>query len=791
MNDAFNNTLTLYIRLLVLIFPFFMQAQPSKEWDKTFGGALYDDLSTAVKTNDGGFLLVGHSASPANGRDITQAGRGETDFWIVKIDSLGNKEFDKRYGGTGNDICHKVIQNNDGYLLVGETTSPLSGDKTEAYRGGNHDVWLVQIRPDGTKVWDKTFGGKGDDQAFNAAVADNGQSYVIGAHSDSPVGDDKTDACRGALDIWVIKIDRNGNKIWDKTFGGNDRDEYPTSLTATQDGNFVLGCGSLSDASGEKTDALRGDRTTTNKDIWVIKFNTEGSKIWDKSYGGSGLDEIFDVLELSDASILLGCSSKSDMGFDKTMENFGDYDFWLIKIDATGKKIWDKVFGGTKTDLLVSMDQNKTGYVLLAGQSNSQPSGNKEDSLKGNFDFWLVYIDEKGDKIWDKNFGGKLNDAAFELVKFKDGSYLVCGSSASDISSDKTENARGKLSTPDGIINTNDFWVIKIKCIFDLNLGNDTLVCRSFPVFLDATIPNCRNCLYEWSNGARTSSITVRPETTTSFAVKVTAGDACIIKDKVDIVIIPSPTVATYIIQPPRCHNGTDGVIALDSARGGTPPYSLEVNGQIFPRQIFIDKRAAGTYKVALVDRKGCRLESDIVVTNPQPFILTLSPSLEIPFGDSFRLKATSDRPLSSFTWSDRSIRSLDTFVRPFDSQTYNLFATDSLGCSKTATTQVTIRRDNLYFAPTLFSPNGDTNNDLFAIYGGKTITSIDNLAIYDRWGELLYFTKRIFPMTDAQGWDGTFKGKDVATGVYAFNAQVTYIDGKKIIIRGNLTLMR
>ncbi len=790
MNNILKNTLTLLVYLFLLILPIWTKAQPTKQWDKTFGGSLFDDLSTAVKTNEGGFLLVGHTSSAADGRDVTQTSRGEADFWIVKIDSLGNKEFDKRYGGNGKDFCHKVIQNNEGYLLIGESSSPISGEKTQA-NIGNQDIWLVQIRPDGTKVWDKTFGGVGSDVAFNAVVADNGQNYIIVAHSDSPAGGQKTDASRGSLDIWVLKIDKNGNKIWDKTFGGNDRDEYPTSLSTTKDGNFVFGCGSLSEASGEKTSGLRGVKTTVNKDIWVVKFNTEGSKVWDKSFGGSGLDEIFDILELTDGSIFLGGNSQSDIGFDKTVENYGDYDFWLIKIDANGNKMWDKTFGGTRTDLLVSMDQNKTGYVLLAGQSNSQTSGNKEDSLRGNFDFWLVYIDEKGNKVWDKNFGGKLNDAAFELVKFKDGAYLVCGSSASDISGDKSENARGKITTPDGIISTNDFWVVKIKCIFDLNLGNDTLVCRATPVFLDATIPNCGNCLYEWSNGARTASITVRPIVTTPFSVKVTATDACIIQDKMEVVIIPSPTVATYIVQPPRCNDGKDGVIALDSARGGTPPYYLEVNGEIFPRQIFIDKRASGTYRVALVDRKGCRLESDIVVPNPRPFILALPPSAEIPFGDSFRLKVTSDRPLSSFKWSDRSIRSLDTFVRPFDSQTYNLFATDSLGCSKTASTQLTIRRDNLFFAPDIFSPNGDTKNDFYTIYGGKMIKSIENLRIYDRWGELVYQAKRLFPVADSEGWDGTFRGRDMAVGIYAFNVEVTYIDGKKIIVKSNLTLMR
>jgi gliding motility-associated-like protein len=788
MNNTFKINIPALTHLLLILFiPVLLQAQPSKQWDKTFGGKGFDDLTTASKTNDGGFLLVGHSGSQADGMDVTQASRGMNDFWIVKIDSFGNKQFDKRYGGSSFEVCHKVIQNEGGYLLIGETSSPISGDKTEPYRGGEHDIWLVQIRPDGTKVWDKTFGGTGDDQAFNAVIADNGQSYIIGAHSKSPAGGDKTDACRGDFDLWLIKIDKNGNKIWDKTLGGNDRDEYPTSLTTTQDGNFVIACGSLSDASGEKTDGLKGVRTQHNKDVWVVKFNTSGNKIWDKTYGGSGLDEVFDIQELTDASILLGCNSQSDISFDKSEENFGKYDYWLVKIDANGNKLWDRTFGGKEEDFLVAMDQNKTGYILLAGQSKSQVTGNKTDTLRGNYDFWLVYIDDKGNKIWDKNFGGRENDVAHELVKFADGAYLVCGSSSSDISGDKSDKVRGN----DGNVNTNDFWVLKIKCIFELNIANDTLVCRSSPVFLNATIPNCPNCLYAWNNGATTSSITVRPETTTSFSVKVTATDACVIQDDVKIVIIPSPTVATYTVVPPRCHNGKDGVIALDSARGGTPPYLLEIDGVQFPRQVFIDKRAAGTYKVSLVDRKGCRLESDIVMANPTPFELNLSPSTEIPFGDSFRLKATANRALNNFVWSDKTIRSLDTFVRPFDSQTYSLFATDSLGCSKTATTQLTIRRDNLFFAPDAFSPNGDTFNDVFAIYGGKTIVSIDNLYIYDRWGELVYRTKRIFPITDSLGWDGSFRGKEMGEGVYPYNAEVTLIDGKKFVIKGNVALVR
>ncbi len=765
-------------------------AQPSVQWDKTYGATGWETLQSAFKTEDGGFLLIGSTDSPADGRDVTQAARGAEDYWIVRIDSTGIKLWDKRYGGDTTDRCYKAIQNTEGYLLIGASLSGKTGDKTDANKGG-FDFWLVQIAPDGTKRWEKTYGGSGDDQPFNAIVTDNGNSYIIVGHSDSPVSGDKTMPSQGANDIWLLKIDKNGNKIWDKSFGGDDRDEYPYALSTTQDGNFILACESISSRSGDKSEDLRGVKGN-NKDIWVIKFDSNGQKIWDKTYGSSKLDEIRDIQELKDGTFIIGANSSGDPDFDKTAPNYGEADFWIIKIDKNGKKIWDKTYGGTSNDRVVAIEQNKTGYIMLAGQSISLPGGTKQDTLRGNYDFWLVYIDEKGDIIWDQNFGGPGNDAAFEMVKFEDGAYLVCGLSNSDAGSDKTENARGRLVFPDGgKLNTNDMWVAKIKCIFELNLGDSTQVCVSYPVTLDATIPDCRNCLYSWSTGETTPIITVNPKQTVKIFVKVTATTACTVKDDILLKIIPSPEVAEYSVKPPRCHDGNDAVIALDSARGGSPPYFLVNGHDTFPRRIFIENLKSGSYTISLVDRMGCKIDKKIDIPNPTPFVLQLPESKEVQFGDSFRLTVTTDRPLSSFYWSDRSIRSLDTFVKPFDSNTYSITAIDSLGCIKMAATQVIIRRDNLFFAPQAFSPNGDLINDYYTLYGGKTVVSIKNFKVFGRGGHLMFQKDHIFPAAETEGWDGYFQGQEAMTGVYVFWAEVTYIDGRKEIIKGDFTLIK
>lgn len=778
--------MNIILRTAFLTFLFFLLpltiifAQPKVEWDKTYGGDRFEALNAAIKTEDEGFLLCGGNSSNKSW-ETSEESFGNSDYWIVRIDSLGNKIWDKKYGGNELDRCFKVMQNTEGYLLIGESWSGANGNKTTTNQGMS-DVWIIQIRPDGSKVWEKSYGGSGRDEPYNAILTKNNEYYVV-CHSNSPISGDKTVPNKGDLDIWVLKLDMNGNKIWDTSFGGNASDDFPTAFSTTQDGNFIVACGSLSGVSGDKSFPQQGI-----KDYWVVKFSPDGQKIWDKSFGGSEIEAPYDIQELSDESFIIAGNSASLPGGDKTALNYGQADFWIVKIDKNGNKLWDKSFGGSGFDFATCIDQNKTGYFLVAGSTISLPSGNKEDSLKGLFDFWILYLDEQGNKIWEKDIGGNKRDVPFEMVKFKDGSYLVCGGSNSDKSFDKSEASR---NPPPSDPEADDFWVVKINCISELNFGNDTLVCKLEDVTFDARIPSCRNCLFEWSTGETTPVITVRPTKTTQYSVKVTFNNACEMKDHALITVIPSPDSVAYVITSPRCHNGKDGIVAVDSIIGGTPPYTLIFNTDTLKQKIFKDKLQAGEYFIKLIDKNKCTLESTVVVPNPTPFTVFITPSLELPFGDSFRLWAVPNHTLDTFFWSNRSIRSLDTLLKPFDSETFSISAIDTLGCTQTAVMQVVVKRDNLFYAPQVFSPNADRINDYYQIYGGKTVVSIDNFMVYSRWGEMVYTTDRIFPATEQAGWDGRFRGRDALPGVYIFMAEITYIDGRKERIKGDLTLIR
>lgn len=139
------------------------QTAPIQQWDKTFGGNLSDYLYCIRQTTDGGFILGGYSISDSGG-DKTEDSRGSYDYWVLKIDANGIKQWDKTFGGNNIDILQSLQQTTDGgYILGGYSSSDSSGDKSEDSKGSD-DFWIVKIDANGIKEWDKTFGGSKSDR---------------------------------------------------------------------------------------------------------------------------------------------------------------------------------------------------------------------------------------------------------------------------------------------------------------------------------------------------------------------------------------------------------------------------------------------------------------------------------------------------------------------------------------------------------------------------------------------------------------------------------------------------
>jgi hypothetical protein len=363
-----------------------------KQWDKRFGGDKGDILTSVTQTRDGGYLLAGHSSSGRTG-DKSQPNLGQNDYWVVKINSSGNKLWDRSYGGSGFDWLYGVIPISDGFLLIGTSDSPISLDKHEAPRGGG-DYWVIRISSTGGKLWDRTYGSPGAErmESFNSSIRTSDGGFLIGGSSGGQIGGEKTQSNRGALDYWIVKITRTGTKQWDRTYGGS-RQDFLNSVLQSTDGGYLLSGHSNSNMSGEKSQNMRDNFLY---DYWVVRISPSGGKNWDKTLGGNAADINPVGVQTSDGGFLIAGSSYSGATGDKTKINRGALDFWLVQLSTAGRFQWDRVFGGTANDGLTNVLKTRDGTetpvngYLFAGESYSGIGGDKSQSSRGGRDYWIL-----------------------------------------------------------------------------------------------------------------------------------------------------------------------------------------------------------------------------------------------------------------------------------------------------------------------------------------------------------------------------------------------------------------
>ena len=418
------------------------KTKPATTWNMRYGGNGTDNLTTLIKTTDGGYLSGGYTNSAATG-DKTQTSQGKNDYWIVKSDKNGKKLWDKRYGGTGEDYLNSVLQTQDGgYLLAGSSFSPQSGDKSQVSRGGR-DFWIVKINAQGNKQWDKRYGGTGQDELKKVMQLASGR-YLLAGTSNSPVSGDKSKAGKGRQDYWLLKIEPDGQKVWDRCYGGSS-DDFLEDLALATDGNFLLGGSSTSGANGDRTQANRG-----RSDFWVLRLDGNGEKIWDYRFGSSGEDKLMALGTTPAGNLYLAGTTASSSGGDLTNNSRGLTDYWLIEITNTGTKVWDRLFGGNLEEELRAVQVTSNGNYLLAGSSRSGIWLDKTQPSQGGSDYWVVEANRSG-VIGDQRYGGSEDEELRAIVLTNDSGYLLAGRSGSGVSGDRTQPRQGSP----------DYWLIK------------------------------------------------------------------------------------------------------------------------------------------------------------------------------------------------------------------------------------------------------------------------------------------------------------------------------------------
>lgn len=301
------------------------------EWNQTYGGIDADLAFSLVETSDGGYAIAGKTYS---------FGAEGSDFWLVKTDEFGNIEWSERYGGPGEDSGHSLVETSDGgFAIAGLTYS---------YGAGASDFWLVKTDRYGNCEWNRTYGGEQYDGAQWLIVASDGGFMMAGYK-------DQKDNYVGA-NFWLIKTDAYGNMLWNRTY--DNWVDSANSVVETSDGGYAL----AGSAGFWYPHAC-----------WFVKTDENGFMTWNTTYGDlydQHYETAHSVVETWDGGFALAC--RADYFGD------GNYDFWVIKTDEYGTVEWNQTFGGTGSEEAYSLVETSDGGYGLAGYTSSFGAGDND-----------------------------------------------------------------------------------------------------------------------------------------------------------------------------------------------------------------------------------------------------------------------------------------------------------------------------------------------------------------------------------------------------------------------------
>ena len=271
----------------------------------------------------------------------SEKSRGNMDYWVVKLDKNGVIEWQKTYGGEYADLLRSMEQTQDGgFILGGYSTSSRLGDKTDA-NNGMGDYWIIKINDVGNIEWQKTYGSDGDDQLYAIHQTEDG-GYIVGGNSNSTQSLTSLGGIvANGTDYWILKLDEKGEVIWSKTYDFGKVDIL-TSLVENKDHSYLIGGYSQGETdrsnkfNGKVSEFIHKDKDGTN-DYNALKINEQGEEIWSKTVGSGGEDILRKVIETRDGSYLLAGTSNAVSSKDKN-SNIGSNDFWVVKLKDKTKQ---------------------------------------------------------------------------------------------------------------------------------------------------------------------------------------------------------------------------------------------------------------------------------------------------------------------------------------------------------------------------------------------------------------------------------------------------------------------
>ncbi|MEJ5327526.1 MAG: hypothetical protein WHU54_04665 [Candidatus Bathyarchaeia archaeon] len=334
-------------------------------WEKTYGGAGDDRAFYAVALS-WGFLVVGSTASLQPNK---------TAAWVLRLDDDGNMIWNRTFSAQENSEFRYVLTLNDGFLLIGNTF----------FMSGDTDGYVVKVDADGKPIWQVHMDNSEVDKLFSAVKTRDG--FVLAG---------LTTSLGGGSDVWVIKISDNGHLTWSKTYDLG-MDEAGRAVALQDDNQYFI--------AGYTNSAGNGDY-----DFLLLKIDSEGNLLWNKTYGGAQSDKAYAMLNVTEGFLIVG---------DTRSKGEGDSDAWVIKVDFEGKLIWERTIGGKGFDMPTCITYSTINGALVGGFTFSFGRGYR--------DFWLFKIDDEGKVLWQAATGRDGYEEAYGLIEVAENIFVMAG----------------------------------------------------------------------------------------------------------------------------------------------------------------------------------------------------------------------------------------------------------------------------------------------------------------------------------------------------------------------------
>ncbi|MEN9699607.1 MAG: hypothetical protein RLZZ301_805 [Bacteroidota bacterium] len=423
----------------------------------------YDVLGAVLKLPDDSYLVASNTQGGATGLKTTPS-FGSMDGWLLRYNANNQLLWEKPFGGSGFELIKDMQLSSDQQILVLlSSTSPISGNKTVDTKGG-HDAWLLKIDWDGNIIWQQDYGTTLSDRPCKLLVHPD-QSIYIGLTSYGQ-DEDRSAPFFGISDFWLVKLNADGQKIWDRAYGTNEVDEL-TALQLEPYTNRVVLLGIVGNAGNGN---MNCSCLVYGTNCWLFSIDETG-EIYTQSCLGSGTQLTnASFVFLPDGSSWLATNTHSGISGNQTFSNYGEWDTWLMHLDANFQLIDQKQFGGSLTEHPLSIQTN--GQVLqVINVSNSPVSGNKTQSCRGSLDCWYLQLNAAdGALLMQRTIGGSQNENSSAILN-QGNNVRFFIESASPQSGDKTLNNYG----PD-----EDVWCLTMSS----TLGLDEQHSNVFPTFI-------------------------------------------------------------------------------------------------------------------------------------------------------------------------------------------------------------------------------------------------------------------------------------------------------------------